>query len=179
MAFDGLNSSDIKSDSEKVNKEVTMVNQTKHISIRGTLLFLCCHLFLTKELGLLSSSDLLGLVLDVLLDTAPNSLGLLDDSGSDKSVLGLELLGLINRLVDNTETNRSTTSVLGLETVNECTGLILNLVHSAKLCRDLLLRCTNGTGVKDLNGKLLPCEERVGHELLGSDDEINHHYGYS
>ena len=133
------------------------------------------NLFLTKELGLLSGSNLLSLVLDVLLNTTTSDGSLLSDTRSNKSVLGLELLGLIDGLVDYTETDSSTTTELRLQPINEGAGVILDLVHSAQLLADLLLRSADGTWVKNLDGELLTSKEWVAHELLSSDNEINHH----
>ena len=140
------------------------------------MLSIAVILFLTKELCLLSSSNLLRLVLNVLLDTTTNAAVLLRNTCLDKSVLGLELLCLVDRLVDNTETLSSTTTENGLQTVHECARVVLHLIHSAKLLADLLLGSADGSWVQNLNTELLSSKEGVRHELLGSNDEINHHY---
>jgi len=140
------------------------------------VLSIAVNLFLTKELGLISSSNLLGLVLDVLLHTTTNALVLLNDTCLDKSVLRLKLLCLIDRLVNDSETLGFSTTELSLKSVNECARVVLDLVHSAKLLADLLLGGADSTGMENLNSELLTSQEGVRHELLGSDDEINHHY---
>ena len=73
---------------------------------------------LVKDLGLLLSSLDLGSVL-LFLDLLSGGLDLGNNGVSDQSVLWLKLLGLIKRVVDQTEASGLATTELGLEAEDE------------------------------------------------------------
>merc|ERR1712002_1365647 len=92
----------------------------------------------SSNLGLGSAAHLLSSVLPfLLLLTAGLGLGL-DDSLSDKAVLGLELLGEIHCVVDQTEPSGLATSEVGLEA--ECEHPVGGaVVHLGQLLADICL----------------------------------------
>lgn len=113
------------------------------------------------------------LLLPVLSLLSVLSVGLLDllgKTGPHKSVLGLELLlaGLV--IVDQTETGRSTTTELGLET-EDGHSLLLGLVESGELLLELSLGDGGSVGVEDVKNELLSVEQSVRDELSSSEGD--------
>merc|ERR1712013_950779 len=125
--------------------------------------------------GLGSSANLLGSVLPfLLLLTAGLCLGL-DDSLSDKAVLGLELLGEIHGVVDQTEPGGLATSEVGLEPERE-NSVGCAVVHLGQLLTDICL-CHRGLAwVEDIHNHLAPAQQAVGHVLASTDGHatVNH-----
>merc|ERR1719320_1725061 len=123
------------------------------------------RLFLSSSnLGLSSSANLLGSVLPfLLLLTAGLCLGL-DDSLSDKAVLGLELLGEIHGVVNQAEPSGLVTSEVGLEP--ECENSVgCAVVHLGQLLTDICLRHRSLAWVEDIHNHLAPAVVHLGQLL--------------
>ena len=92
---------------------------------------------LGSKLALLLASTLLGLELELLLLT---TVGALSNGKTDslETELGLELLGGLLRLIDQSETTGASSTKLRLEAEDRDATRVLNLVHRGDLISDLL-----------------------------------------
>ncbi|GMR48695.1 hypothetical protein PMAYCL1PPCAC_18889, partial [Pristionchus mayeri] len=107
-------------------------------------------------------------VLSLLALLATSSLDLLEGAVGDESVLGLELLGQVEGVVDESESDALSTSELATESEgnDQIRG---SLVQRGELLFDLGLG-DRGTGrVDDFDDHLLSGEQAVGHDLSGTD----------
>lgn len=105
---------------------------------------------LIKDLGLLLSSLDLGSVL-LFLDLLSGGLDLGNNGVSDQSVLWLKLLGLIKRVVDQTEASGLATTELGLEAEDEQSLWVVDLVHLAELFLQFSVLQGLSAWVKNIN----------------------------
>lgn len=131
------------------------------------------HLISVSSCGPLSST--LGgtkdLLVSVLLLLSLLSGGLLDLGGqavSDQSVGRLELLGIGNGLVDQTEAGGLATTELSSE-AKDGDSVLLNLVDLRQLLTELVLGDVGSVGVQDVNDELSSGQQGVGDNLSGSD----------
>jgi hypothetical protein len=85
-------------------------------------------------------------------------------------VLGLELLLGLLVIVDQTETGRSSTTELGLESESRDSGLV-GLVQGGELFTELGLRDSGSGGVENVDNELTTVQKSVGDELSGSDGD--------
>ena len=94
---------------------------------------------------------------------------------ADKSVLGLELLGEIHGVIDESEAGGLAASEVGLEAEDEdpVGGAV---VHLAELLPDVSLADGGLAGVEDVHDHLPPAEQSVQHILAGPDGDtaVNH-----
>jgi hypothetical protein len=89
---------------------------------------------------------------------------------SDESVLGLELLLALLVIVDHAETLAGSTSELGLQSEND-DSLLVSLVQGGELLGELISGQVGSGGVEDRKDELLSVEESVGDELGGSEGD--------
>jgi len=126
----------------------------KHLFV----LLLACTLGLGRTTeGLLSVLALLALLSAGLLDLG-------GDSDSNQSVVGLELLQGLWRIVYESETGCLSTTILSAET--EDVDLILaGLVQLGEFATELFLGDVCAVWVEDINDHLLSAQERVADEF--------------
>jgi hypothetical protein len=86
---------------------------------------------------------------------------------SDETVLGLELLGSLKRVVDQGESGSLATTELGLVAKAE-DNFLLSLVHLGELLTELVLGHIGTAGMDDIDDHLLSLKQAVGEELSGS-----------
>lgn len=86
---------------------------------------------------------------------------------SDKTVLGLKLLGSLKRIVDQGESSGLATTELGLVAKAE-DDVLLSLVHLGELLTELVLGHISTAGMNDIDDHLLSLKQAVGEELSGS-----------
>ena len=111
-----------------------------------------------------STPLLLGLLAGILVELTGTSLLGLSDTGTDLTVLGLEALGDLKVLVDETEADSATATKLGLEAVGEDGLGVSDLEHLGKKLSELSLGDTTTARVEDVNDELLTLEQTVdGH----------------
>merc|ERR1719336_2980578 len=112
-----------------------------------------CLLLASSNLGLGNTTDLLGSVLSFLLLLSA-SLGLgLNNSLSNESILGLELLGKVHCVVDEGESGGLATSEVSLEPEGE-DSVGSAIVHLGELLPDVRLADGGLAGVEDVDDHL-------------------------
>ena len=111
-----------------------------------------------------------------LLDLLTAGLLLLLKTGSNQSVLGLELLGTLNVIVDKSESGALSTSDRRSESEKEDGTGILHVVKLDKVCREILLGHIGQSRVLNIYNHLTTTEKRVSHQLTGSNDNFRHDY---
>lgn len=116
-----------------------------------------------SDLCLLRAADLLHSVLAFLALLACDLLHL-EESVTGESVLGLELLGEIQCIVDESEAGRLATAEVGLEAEDEH-DIGCNFVHCSQFVADLLLGDRCQSWVEHIADHLFAAEQTVGHEL--------------
>ncbi len=87
---------------------------------------------------------------------------------TNEAVLGLELLGRLQVIVDQGEAGGLSTTESSAETEAE-DNLLIDLVHLGELLAKLILGDVSASGVDDIHDHLLTGQEAVGQELAGSD----------
>lgn len=126
----------------------------------------------TTSLGLgdslTSTEDLLVLVLLLLSLLSGRLLNLLLKTVSDESVGWLELLGVSDRVVDETETSGLTTTVLSSETEDR-NSILVSLVDTSELLSQLILGDVGSVWVENVNDELESSQKWVVDDLSGSD----------
>lgn len=85
-----------------------------------------------------------------------------------QTVLGLELLGEVQRVVDQREAGRLTAAEVCAEAEHEA-HVGRNLVHGCQLLADVLLVHRGQAGVQHIADHLLAAQQTVGHELAGTN----------
>ena len=94
---------------------------------------------------------------------------------SHKSVLGLELFGVVHGVVDQGEASGLATSKVGLEPEHE-DPVGSAVVHLSQLLSDVGLGHGGLAGVENIHNHLPPAEQTVQHVLAGPDGDtsVNH-----
>jgi uncharacterized protein YejL (UPF0352 family) len=87
---------------------------------------------------------------------------------SYKTVLGLELLGRFQRVVDKGEASGLATTELSLVAEAE-NNILLSLVHLGNLLTKLILGDVSTAGMDNINDHLLALEQAVSEELSSPD----------
>ncbi|GMS96271.1 hypothetical protein PENTCL1PPCAC_18446, partial [Pristionchus entomophagus] len=127
------------------------------------------RLFLSSRNVLLGGTEgLLLSVLSLLTLLATSSVDLLEGAVGDKSMLGLELLGQIEGVVDEGESDALSTSELATESEGN-DQIRRGLVQRGELLLDLGLGDRGARRVDDLDDHLLSGEQAVGHDLSGTN----------
>ncbi|KAH3667593.1 hypothetical protein OGATHE_003116 [Ogataea polymorpha] len=122
-------------------------------------------------LGLsLSTKDLLASVLLLFSLLSGGLFNLLGKTVSDESVGWFEFLGVSNRVVDETETGRLSTTESGSEAKHR-DRVLLNFVKSRQLVSQLVLGHVGSVWVDDIDDKLSSVQQWVGDDLSGSDGD--------
>jgi len=85
-----------------------------------------------------------------------------------QTVLGLELLGEVQGVVDEGEARGAAATEVGAESEGE-DHIGGDLVHGGQLLADLGLVHRRQSRVQDIADHLFPGEQAVGHELAGAD----------
>lgn len=124
----------------------------------------------STDLGLGRAAHLLHSVLSFLALLTGGSLALVE-AVSLESVLGLELLCVVEGVVDERKAARSAATKVGLEAEAE-DDIGGGLVHASQLVADLLLRDGRSVRVDHVDDHLLAVEQAVGHELARSDGAV-------
>lgn len=119
-------------------------------------------------MGSLGTEDLLVSVLLLLSLLSGSLLDLLSQTVSDQSVSWLELLGVGNGLVDQTETGGLATTELGSEAENG-NSVLVSLVNLSQLLSQLILGDVSSVWVQNVNDELSSGQQWVGDNLSGSD----------
>ena len=114
---------------------------------------LCLFLLGVLDLSLLGASDLLDTVLTLLALLARHPLGL-HEAVTHQAMLGLELLGEVERVVDEREAGALAAAEHGLEAEAE-DNVRLGLVHSGELLADLGLLDRRLARVQNVNDLLI------------------------
>ncbi|ODQ81526.1 hypothetical protein BABINDRAFT_159806 [Babjeviella inositovora NRRL Y-12698] len=117
---------------------------------------------------LLGTEDLLVTVLLLLSLLSRGLFNLVSQTVSNQSVSWLELLGVSDRGVDQTEPSRLTTTVLGSET-KDGDSVLFSLVNFSQLFSQLILRDVSSVWVQDIDNELSSGQQWVGDNLSGSD----------
>merc|ERR1719326_431658 len=91
-----------------------------------------------------------------------------------ETVLGLELLYLVDVLIDEPEACAAAASERSLEPEKHDALVVVHLVHGSKFGGKVLLRYVSHARVDDLAHELLPPEQRVLLELARTDRELTH-----
>ena len=120
--------------------------------------------------SLTGTKDLLVSVLLLLSLLSRSLLDLLSQTVSDQSVGWLELLGLGNGVVDQTETDGLTTTELGSE-AKDRNRVLVSLVSLGQSLTQLILRDVGSVWVQDVDDKLLSSQQWVGDDLSGADSD--------
>jgi len=109
------------------------------------------NLFLggTGLLVLLRTTNLLGTVL-LLLALLTTTLGSLSHTLTNKTELGLELLGSLNTVIDNGEASALTTTKSELHAKDK-DGILVSLVHGGKLFTEVNLANTSGSRMDNID----------------------------
>jgi len=123
-----------------------------------------CVLLLLGTLDLCCSPERLLSVLALLALLSAGLLDLAGQSNTNQSVVRLELLQGIGRIVDESETGCLATTELGLETEHVDLGNG-RLVHLSELCAEVILGDVCAVGVKNVDNHLLSAQKRVTNEL--------------
>ena len=99
---------------------------------------------------------------------------------SDQSVLGLELLGVVHRVIDEAEAGGLATAKVGLESEDE-NSVGGAAVHLSELLSDVGLGHGGLAGMEDVHHHLPPAEQTVQHVLAGPDGHaaVNHGWDFS
>ena len=125
-------------------------------------------------LGLFETTARLGTVTAFLQGLAGGTL-LLAKTDTAETVDGFSALSGGEVVIDDTEGNSGATTELGLEAEDVDALFVGDLVHGGELLGHVSLGHVGGAGVRDLDGELLPSQQRVLLELAGSDgDERGH-----
>lgn len=119
-------------------------------------------------MGCLGTEDLLVSVLLLLSLLSGSLLDLLSQAVSHQSVSWLELLGVRNGLVDQTETGRLSSTKLGSESENG-NSVLVGLVQLSQSLSQLILGDVSSVWVQNVNDKLSSGQQWVGDNLSGSD----------
>ncbi|GMT25273.1 hypothetical protein PFISCL1PPCAC_16570, partial [Pristionchus fissidentatus] len=128
----------------------------------------------SRDILLSSSESLLLSVLSLLALLATSSLDLLGGSVLDESVLGLELLGQVKSVVDQSESDALSASELATESEGN-DQIRSGLVQRSQLLLDLSLGDRGARRVDDLDDHLLSGEQAVGDDLSGTDrNDVTH-----
>lgn len=128
----------------------------------GALCLLACE-------AAADTTDLLGAVLAFLDTLAALLVGLLDEAEADEDVLGVELLGVLNGVVDAAEASGLATTK-GVLKVEEHDGVgVLHLEHLGDLLLELSLGDASAARVEDIHHKLAAGHQGVGHILAGAN----------
>lgn len=85
-----------------------------------------------------------------------------------QTVLGLELLGKVQRVVDQREAGRLAAAEVGAEAEHEA-HVGGDLVHGSQLLADVLLVHRRQAGVQHIADHLLAAQQTVRHELAGAN----------
>jgi len=121
-------------------------------------------LLLGCTLDLCRTSESLLSVLPLFALLSARLLNLICKSYTDQSIMGLELLQRLRRIIDERETSSLSTTELCLQT-KDVDLLFAGLVEFGKLGSEFIL-CDVGTvGMEDINDHLFAAEERVANEL--------------
>lgn len=116
----------------------------------------------------LSTEDLLLSVLLLLSLLSRALLDLLSQAVSNQSVGWLESLSVSDRLVDQTETGRLSTTEVGSETENR-DSVLVSIVQVRQLLSQLVLGDVSSVWVQDVNDELSSGQQWVGDNLSSSD----------
>ena len=120
-------------------------------------------LVLLRRLGL-APADLEGPVLALLDLLARLARGLLQPV-ADETVLGLELLGDVDRVVNQAKAGGFASAKLRAEAEDEDRVGLPGVVHLGELLADLGLGHVGAARVQHVDDELAPAEQAVGHEL--------------
>lgn len=120
-----------------------------------------------SDLGLLRSANLLHSVLAFLALLASDSLDIVESVASE-TMLGFELLGKVEGVVDEGETGGFAASEVCSESEDEA-HVGCDFVHRGELVADVLLGDGGESGVENVANHLFTAEQTVRHELAGAD----------
>lgn len=153
------------SDKPRINTEVPPICPPKN----QQQMCCCCCLLLGggSDLGLLGAAHLLHAVA-LLLALLASLLLLQVESVTLQAMFGLELLGKVECVVDESETGRLAATEVGAEAEDEA-HVGSDLVHGGQLLADLLLVDRRQTGMENIADHLLAAQQTVRHELAGAN----------
>lgn len=136
--------------------------KSSHGSLLGTGLFL------------LFPPGLLHTILGVLLGTSSRSSLLTSQASALQTILGLELLQLLQVLIDQAKTTAASTSKSCFE-AEELDALdVMDLVHTAQLLSQVLLGDVGHARMDHIQDELLAAQQGVVLELSGANCELTH-----
>jgi len=136
----------------------------RHIPQSANDLFV---LLLARTLDLRRSPESLLSVLALLALLSAGLLNLVRESNTDQSVVWLEFLQGLGRVVNQGETSCLSTTKLGLQTEN-IDLVLVGLVELGELGSEFVLGDVGTVWVEDINNHLLAAEEGVANELARS-----------